>query len=644
MPAVTMRVSRTFIARRTTGRLGAAALLAAVTLCAWQPPALAFEIFGFRLFGSDEDDEVVVDPVDYEVTFEVEGDDSLEKRLRNASQMLADAERPVSGSLGVLAKARDERQLLVATLYEEARYNGVVDIRIEGRLLDDIAPDAEFDTSRPVPVSVTVRTGREFRLGNVRLAGEASNLAPARFGLIAGGDASSTAILRASGQMVEELKKEGRPLARVEGREVIADSATGELDVTITLAAGPVAPFGPTTVEGTEAVDREFTEYMAGIEQGKIYDPEDIKEAEERLLALEVFDSVRVIQADGLASDGSIPIGVTVTERKHRYFGAGATYSTTEGLGLEGYWGHRNLFGRAEKLRFQGSISRIGASDQFEELNYNAAILFEKPGVIGPNSKFTADIKSAWEHPDAYDKLSFQTGVGVAYDLTPNQTVSAGARVEWAEIEDSFGVNEYLIVSTPLQYVYDNRDNPLNAKRGVRLLGYVEPAYDFESGATFVKLRGEASAYQALDADQRIVLAGRLAMGSIFGASLADVPADRRFYAGGGGSVRGYAYQGIGPKALVKGELQPTGGLSYAEGSAELRLDVTSSFGLVPFIDAGTVSVDPFPDFSDIKLGAGLGIRYSTPFGPIRLDAAIPLNPGPGDPSFGIYAGIGQAF
>lgn len=644
MPAMTMRVARTIIARRTAARLGVAALLAAMAAPQWPAPALAFELFGFRLFGSGDEGEAVVDPVQYEVSFDVEGDETLERRLRRASSLLADEERPVSGSLGILAKARDERQLLVATLYEEARYDGVVDIRIEGRPLDEIAPDAVFDTSRPVPISVTVRTGQEYRLGAIALDGETGGLAPASFGLLPGGEAGSTAILRASAAMVEELKKQGRPLARVLDREVIADSATGELDVTIALAAGPIAPFGETTVSGTESVDRDFTEYMAGIERGKIYDPEDVEEAQERLLELEVFDSVRVVEAESLAADGSIPIDVTVSERKHRYFGAGATISNTEGLGLEGYWGHRNLFGRAERLRFQGSISRIGASDQFEELNYNAALLFEKPGVIGPASKFTADIRSAWEHPDAYDKLSFQTGVGVTYELSEHQTVSAGARVEWAEIEDSFGLNEYLIASAPLQYVFDNRQNPLNAKNGVRLLAFIEPAYDFESGAAFVKLRGEAAAYRALDADQRIVAAGRIAMGSILGASLTEVPADRRFYAGGGGSVRGYAYQGIGPKAPVNGELQPTGGLSYAEASAELRFEVTESFGLVPFVDTGTVSVEPFPDFSDIKVGAGLGIRYATPFGPIRLDAAVPLNPGPGDPDFGIYAGIGQAF
>ncbi len=157
----------------------------------------------------------------------------------------------------------------------------------------------------------------------------------------------------------------------------------------------------------------------------------------------------------------------------------------------------------------------------------------------------------------------------------------------------------------------------------------------------FVKFRGEGSAYYSLDTDGRFVLAGRTVAGSIVGADLAEIPADRRFYAGGGGSVRGYAYQGIGPRD-ARG--QPTGGLSLLEGSVEMRFAVTEKFGIVPFVDAGTVSTKAFPDFSEVRAGAGVGIRYLTPFGPLRVDAAVPLNPGPGDPDFGIYAGIGQAF
>jgi translocation and assembly module TamA len=188
--------------------------------------------------------------------------------------------------------------------------------------------------------------------------------------------------------------------------------------------------------------------------------------------------------------------------------------------------------------------------------------------------------------------------------------------------------------------VYDNRDNKLNPTKGFRLFGYAEPGYDIINGTTFVKMKGEASAYKSLDSAGKFVLAGRVVMGSIVGAELEDIPADRRFYAGGGGSVRGYAYQGIGPR--VDG--QPVGGLSLLEGSAELRFMVSDSFGIVPFVDAGTVSEKQFPEFSDVKVGAGVGIRYLTPFGPLRVDAAVPLNKGPDDPDFGIYAGIGQAF
>ena len=189
---------------------------------------------------------------------------------------------------------------------------------------------------------------------------------------------------------------------------------------------------------------------------------------------------------------------------------------------------------------------------------------------------------------------------------------------------------EYLIVSTPLQYVYDNRDNKLNPTKGFRLFGYIEPAYDMINTTTFVKVKGEASVYQALDSSGKVVLAGRAVVGSIFGAEVEDIPADRRFYAGGGGSVRGYAYQGIGPRR----DDTPTGGLSLVEGSAELRFQVTDTIGIVPFIDAGTVSEEEFPDFADLKVGAGLGFRYLDPIRPVAGRRCGPVEPGPGRSRF----------
>jgi translocation and assembly module TamA len=628
--------------RRLLSHALVCALLCLTTILLQNRAAAAFEIFGIRLWGSDDSEDAdIADPLRYAVTIEApDTGDGLKKRLENASGLKADEDRPVSGSLGLLAKARGDREQLVATLFEDARYDGVVTIFIQGRDIDSLPPDAEFTGPQPIPVTITVAPGQKFTLGDIRLEGDAAGLAGADFGLIAGGNAGSGAILKAEAEIVRALKEEGRPLATVTGRDVIADHATHLLDVTLAVAAGPVAGYGDTTVDGTEAVDRDFTRYMTGLKRGEQYSPEEVEEARDRLLGLEVFNSVTLKEAEALDGEGNIPIDVQVSERKFRYFGLGATASNTEGLGLEGYWGHRNLFGRAEKLRIDGSISGIGAQD-ITKLNYNAGIMFEKPGVVGPASKFYSNLKTVYEHPDAYDRFSVKGEIGLSYELSKTQTVSAEFALDYSRITDSFGKHEYLIASVPLQYVFDNRDNKLNPSKGFRFLAYAEPSYDIENGAVFVKLKGEGSAYQAIDESGRIILAERLAAGSIMGASLQEVPADRRFYAGGGGSVRGYAYQGIGPKDKNG---QPIGGLSWFEASAELRYQVTDSIGIVPFVDAGAVSEKEFPDFSDVKVGAGIGVRYMTPFGPLRIDAAVPLNPDPGDPSFGIYAGIGQAF
>ncbi|TGQ42584.1 MULTISPECIES: autotransporter assembly complex family protein [unclassified Mesorhizobium] len=633
--------------RRVLSRALLFALTCSIALTAESRNAVAFEIFGIKLWGSSEEEDAdIVDPLRYAVTIEAPNLDKngaekgLVKKLENASTLKADEEHPVSGSLGLLAKARSDREQLVAALYADARYEGVVTITIQGKPLDELPPDAEFSGPQPIPVAINVTAGPKFTLGNIKLEGDAAGLASADFGLIAGGDAGSGAVLKAEALIVRALQQEGRPLAKITGSEIVADHATSTLDVTLTVAAGPVAGYGNTTVEGTEKVDRDFTEYMTGLKRGRQYSPDEIEDARDRLLGLEVFNSVTLKEADSLDAEGNIPIGVQVSERKPRYFGLGGSFSNTEGLGIEGYWGHRNLFGRAEKLRIDGAISGIGSND-LTELNYNAGIMFEKPGVVGPASKFFAGVKTVLEHPDAYDHFSVKGNTGLSYELDKRQTVSAEVALDYSRIRDSFGKHRYLIASIPLQYVFDNRDDRLNPTKGFRALAYAEPSYDILSGAAFVKLKGEGSTYQSLDSGGRFVLAERAAIGSIIGTSLQNVPADRRFYSGGGGSVRGYAYQGIGPKDI---DGQPIGGLSFFETSVEMRVAVTDTIGIVPFVDAGTVSTKQFPDFSDMKVGAGVGVRYLTPFGPLRVDAAVPLNRDPGDPHFGIYAGIGQAF
>ncbi|MCG5485938.1 MAG: autotransporter assembly complex protein TamA [Sinorhizobium meliloti] len=605
--------------------------------------AHAFKIFGMRFFESAEEEVQVIDPVRYTLTFEPGTDDEeLREALENGSRLVQDQEEPVSGDLGLAIKARDDRDRLLAVLYEKARYGGTVSILVNGQDIDSLPPDPSFPDGQPVPVVVRVAPGAAFTLGSVRLEGDAARLDPAAYDLKRGARADSTLIIKAGEQIVNDLKEQSRPLAKLAERSVVADHATSTVDVTIRADGGPVAPVGDLTVSGARTVDPEFVKDYSRLNHGRPYSPENIRKAAERLRQLNVFSSVTINEADGLAPDGTIPMNIQVSEGKHRYFGFGGQVSTTDGLGLQGYWGHRNLFGRAESLRIEGSVDRLGETTDVAGLDYSAGILFAKPGAFGPASTFTASVKAAIVDPDAYSAKTVTAAAGAAFELSPEDTFSVGAEVGWADVDDAFGSNSYITAALPFEYVRDARDDKLNPTEGYRALINAKPSYEIEGKTFFSSFEASASGYYAFGTEKRFVLAGKLGAGVLVGGDeLSDIPATRRFFLGGGGSVRGYSYQEISPRDA---DDELTGGRSYVSGSLEARIAVTDTIGIVPFIDAGTVSENTAPNFSDIRAGAGIGLRYATPFGPIRLDFAVPLNKYPGGTTYGIYAGIGQSF
>lgn len=625
----------------------AATALAVAASCVLGPmsatKAYAFKIFGMTFFEGDEDETHVIDPVSYTLTFEAGTDDKeLKEALENSSQLVQGQEKPVSGDLGLAIRARDDRDRLLAALYEKARYGGTVAIRINGQDIDSLPPDPAFPDGQAIPVTVSVTPGPVFSLGSVKFEGDAAGLNPADYDLALGTRADSTQIIKAGEKVVNDLREQGRPLAKLTERSVVADHADSTVDVVISAESGPVAPVGEVSVSGTKTVDPGFVRDYSRLNEGRPYSPEDIRRASERLRQLGVFSSVTIKEADTLSPDGSIPMKIEVSEGKHRYFGFGAQVSTTDGLGLSGYWGHRNLFGRAESLRIEGSIDRIGETKELDKLDYSAGILFAKPGAFGPASTFTASLKANIQDPDAYRAKILTGAAGATFELSPTDTVSGGGELSWADVDDAFGSNSYLTAAIPLEYVRDTRDDKLNATEGYRALINAKPSYEIKGQTFFSSFEASASGYHALGDEKRFVLAGKIGAGVLVGGDgLADIPANRRFYLGGGGSVRGYSYQEISPR---NGSNEETGGRSYVSASVEARIAITDTIGIVPFIDAGTVSTSTTPDFSDIRAGAGIGLRYQTPFGPIRLDVAMPLNKYPGGTSYGIYAGIGQSF
>lgn len=644
------------IARKTRKKGHAAPPKAAVFLCALLAAALlipsdarALEIFGITLFGEKESEPAaaVPDPLPYTATMTVTGDGSeLEENLKSASELVSSQSQPPSGEAGLIARGISDFERLVGRLYIDGYYGGTVDIRLGGVSLQQALESGDIPDARPVPVSIAVAAGPVFSFGEIRIVPADKAPLPAgvtdaeRYELKAGETAGSGKILEAEKRIVAALQALGYPLARVAEREVVADHRTNRVDVTLKVDPGREATFGTVSVEGTDRTDPDFVRTYAIIPTGERYDPQALRTAEKRLNDLGIFSSVRIVEGETLNPDGTLPITIQVLERKRNVIGAGVNWSSSEGFGAESYWRRRNLFGRGELLSIEGSVGRIG-EESLTEMEYAARIAFEKPGAFGPMTSFTTSLGAKQEHPDAYRSRSITGDAFIVHEFDETLTGRVGAEAFYADEEDVFGDHNYFLVGIPADLRYDNRDDKLNPTRGINAILFGEPAYDIRNSQAMVFLQGDISSYAALDDAKRFVLAGRAATGSIFGASLEDIPASRRYFLGGGGTIRGYAYRNVGPR--LNGEV--TGGRSFVLVSGEVRVRVTESIGVVAFADAGNAFDAVYPDFSEeLKVGLGVGLRYFTPVGPLRVDFAVPLSPDNNDPNFAVYVGLSQAF
>ncbi|MEO3432210.1 autotransporter assembly complex family protein [Inquilinus sp. CAU 1745] len=589
----------------------------------------------------------------YEVTIsEVENDD-LAKALEGSSNLVALEEEGVpGGAVGLIRRTEADIERLRGALRSYGHYVGTVEATIAGLPLGDPAMRAKIEAAPadvPVPVELEVDPGPAYLIDDLAIvtAGDRSPDLPVPIDrealpLQPGDPARSGAILSTQSAIEGQIRDQGYPFAGVPLREAVVDHATEEMDVTFGVETGPSATMGEVTFEGLDQVKESFARGRIPFEVGDQYSPDRLTELRDDLAEPDVFSSIRLEVANELTPEGRLPVDVTVVEKPRRFIGFGAEYATSEGFGANAFWGHRNLFGGAERIRIDAEVGRVG-TDEVASLDYRLGLSFKKPDFLRRDQNLVADFAILQENPDAYERRGVEGTIGIEREVTERLTLGAGITGELSRVTQDDETETIRLIGIPLTLSYDATDNLLDPTEGFRIdLSFTPFPSWLGSNRNFFSSRVITSAYEDFGTEGKAILAGRFSVGTLFGEERDDVPASRRFYAGGGGSIRGYDYQSVGP---LDEDGDPQGGRSVVEGSLELRYRITETIGIVPFIDAGMAFEDSVPDFSeDLQIAAGIGGRYYTGFGPIRVDVAFPLNPREEDDFFAFYVSLGQAF
>ena len=578
-------------------------------------------------------------------------DEQVDAAVRTSSLLFTYVNEPLDTPTVLFVRAREDRQRIARALNALGYFGPRVTITVAGRGIDDVASEDAVAANPPegkIPVEITVEPGPLFTIGRVTVAAapgtsyEPITALPANAsGLKEGGPARSAEIVAANARIVGLLREDGYAFAAVVGRDAVAEHLTSKLDVTFRVDAGPKAKFGAVTIKGAERVEPEFLVSLTTFEEGDPFKAGTLNDYKAELERLLVFDTVAIEEGKSLDPQGRLPITVVVSERKLHIAGVSASFSTLEGAALGGYWAHRNLWGWAEQLRFDATSSRlfINGVDDYE---YSLTAALTKPAWPTNRDDLILTLAGKRERPDAYsrDAVLFDARIRRRFEKILKGEIGIAA-VQSRET-DFLGTRDRSTIQIPALLAHDSRDNILDPTKGLRATVGTQPIFNLIEGNAYAqRFDAMVASYLRLDAEGQTVLAGRLALGASVANSPTDLPVDLRYYAGGGGSVRGYEYQALSPRNAVN---QIIGGRSLAEGSIELRSWLWDDIGVAAFVDAGSASSANFPDFDDVSVGIGVGARYRTPVGPVRLDVALPLDPPEGDQDFGIYVALGQAF
>ncbi len=627
---------------------------------------------------------LAADPQSYRVDLAGTGNGALDADLRATSDLITLRKSAPVGPFGLIARARGEIDRLKTVLESFGYYQSVVTITIEGLGLNSPGlADAvnALPKGKEAHVAIGFTLGPVYHLGKVTIDGEIPASAKSAFTLQPGAPAVASQVLAAGAHLLSVMQQQGYAFATVDTPVAFEDATQPLLDVTFKVNAGAKTNIGHILLEGLGRVHEQIVRRRLLVHTGELYDPTKIEAARRDLLTLGPFAAASVEVGKALDDSGGVPITFILHEKKRHQISLNAAYSSDLGGSGGATWTDRNVFGNAEQLSITANAINFGGSDT-TGVGYDVHAKLTLPDFGHRDQSLQLSLGAIKEDLPAYDQKAVNGGMTVARKLSTAWSVSAGVTTEREQILQDLVTRDYTLLALPLTVAYDSTHlaSPLDdPTHGMRDSLSIAPTLSLGSpNATFIISKLQLATYFDLSKwgvgdSGRNVFAAKLVAGEAEGAGQFSLPPDQRFYAGGSGTIRGYAYQDVGPQFTTplvnpktgKPEVNPTtgqviqeptgipiGGTALIAGTLEFRKRFGANWGGTIFADAGQVTSSATAQAtsglkvipSDVRVGVGIGVRYYTSIGPIRVDFGVPMHSNYGNDAFQVYVGLGQAF
>jgi translocation and assembly module TamA len=576
---------------------------------------------------------------DIRYTVQVEGlaavgdAEGLLETFRKSSTLEAERKDPANAAQ-IGRRASADADLLTELLRSRGYYDAMVEPSTE-KVADGLR------------VVLTAEPGDQYRFASVELPGlEAAGPTAARlreeFAVKAGDPVIAEDVIAGGLALTVALGEQGFAQAKLGEQDVEINHQTHLASLTLPVDPGPVARFGTIHVSGRPPFSAHHVGIIARFKPGDPFQRSKLDDLRRALIAttLVANPDIKIAPVDG---GRVVDLNVTLEPAPSHTIAGELGYGTGQGARVEASWTDRNFFNPEGGLTLRGVL---GTSEQL------AAVQFRRANFIQRDQVLNLQFSGSHQNFDAYEARTVRLAGNIErqsnFIWQKKWTWIYGAELLATDENGAFDASglkdtrTFLIAALPVSLGYDGSDSLLDPTRGFRLSGRVSPEYSGHGGSfTYVRTQIDASAYHPVS--DNVVVAGRVRLGTIAGAHVFDLAPSRRFYSGGGGSVRGYGYQQLGPKDMSG---NPIGGRGLAEFGLEARVRLKQfggNFGIVPFIDGGSLTTKGMPDFKDWRFAVGIGARYYSSFGPIRVDVGVPLNRQKGDGPFAVTVSLGQA-